>query len=96
MSQPNLSALRAVADHLDNLGLDYAFVDGVHAYVTARDAFKAGGVNGPVPAGSSFRTFPPEGLEDVEIGLKSQFLIGGVEVRANLAASSPLHQQTLH
>lgn len=28
MSQPNLSALRAVADHLDNLGLDYAFVGG--------------------------------------------------------------------
>jgi hypothetical protein len=28
MSQPNLGALRAVADRLDNLGLDYAFVGG--------------------------------------------------------------------
>jgi hypothetical protein len=28
MSQPNLSALRAVADRLDSLGLDYAFVGG--------------------------------------------------------------------
>ncbi len=28
MSQPNLSALRAVANRLDSLGLDYAFVGG--------------------------------------------------------------------
>ncbi len=28
MSQPNLGALRAVADRLDSLGLDYAFVGG--------------------------------------------------------------------
>ena len=54
--------------------------------MTARDAFKAGGVNGPVPAGSSFRTFPPEKLEDVEIGLKSQLRIAGVPTRFNVAA----------
>jgi hypothetical protein len=28
MSQPNLAAMRAVADRLDSLGLDYAFVGG--------------------------------------------------------------------
>ncbi len=28
MPRPNLTALRAVADRLDNLGLDYAFVGG--------------------------------------------------------------------
>ena len=28
MSQPNLGAMRAVADRLDNLGLDYAFLGG--------------------------------------------------------------------
>lgn len=66
--------------------LDYDLSRGVHAYITARNAFKSGGVNGPVPVGSAFRTFPPEGLEDIEVGLKSQFLVGGVEVRANLAA----------
>ncbi|EZP50031.1 TonB-dependent receptor [Sphingomonas sp. RIT328] len=69
-----------------NASLDYAFADGVHAYVTARDAFKAGGVNGPVPVGSPFRTFPPEKLEDVEIGVKSQLRIAGVPTRFNVAA----------
>jgi iron complex outermembrane receptor protein len=66
--------------------LDYNLSQGVHAYITARDAYKSGGVNGPVPVGSNFRTFPPEKLSDVELGLKSQFKIGGVDVRANIAA----------
>ncbi|MDB5471561.1 MAG: hypothetical protein JWR84_3121 [Caulobacter sp.] len=68
-----------------NLSLDYAINDDVHVYATMRDAYKAGGVNGPVPAGSSFRTFPPERLEDIELGLKSQFELGDMAVRANLA-----------
>ena len=66
--------------------LDYDLASGVHAYVTARDAYKSGGVNGPVPVGSTFRTFPPEKLSDVEIGLKSQFTLGTVQFRANIAA----------
>ena len=66
--------------------LDYDVAQGVHVYITARDAYKSGGVNGPVPVGSPFRTFPPEKLSDVEIGLKSQFSVGTVKVRANVAA----------
>ena len=68
------------------LTLDYQVADGVHTYVTARNAYKSGGVNGPVPATSNFRTFPPEKLSDIEIGLKSQFTVGQTQVRANLAA----------
>jgi iron complex outermembrane recepter protein len=68
-----------------NLTLDYAVTPDVHVYGTIRDAYKAGGVNGPVPEGSPFRTFPPEHLEDVEVGLKSQFRVGDVGVRANVA-----------
>ncbi len=66
--------------------LDYDVTRGVHAYVTARDAYKSGGVNGPVPVGAPFRTFAPEKLSDVELGLKSQFKIGSMDVRANVAA----------
>lgn len=66
--------------------LDYDVTPGVHVYVTARDAYKSGGVNGPVPVGSTFREFPPEKLSDIELGLKSKFAIGTVQVRANLAA----------
>lgn len=66
--------------------LDYDVTQGLHVYVTARDAYKSGGVNGPVPVGSPFRTYAPERLSDIEIGLKSQFSIGNVDVRANVAA----------
>ncbi|MDK2760240.1 MAG: TonB-dependent receptor [Sphingopyxis sp.] len=66
--------------------LDYDVTPGVHVYVTARDAYKSGGVNGPVPTGSAFRTFPPERLSDIEFGVKSQFSIGAMDVRANVAA----------
>ncbi|MBL0914023.1 MAG: TonB-dependent receptor, partial [Sphingopyxis sp.] len=66
--------------------LDYDVTPGVHVYVTARDAYKSGGVNGPVPVGSQFRTYAPERLSDVEVGLKSQFSIGTMDVRANVAA----------
>jgi iron complex outermembrane receptor protein len=65
--------------------LDYEATRGLHLYGTARSAYKAGGVNGPVPEGSEFHSFPPEKLSDVEIGLKSQFSVGGVAGRANLA-----------
>jgi iron complex outermembrane recepter protein len=68
-----------------NLTLDYALTDGVHAYIAARNAFKAGGVNAGVPVTSPFNAFPPEELSDVEVGLKSQFHLGDAEVRANLA-----------
>jgi iron complex outermembrane receptor protein len=66
--------------------LDYDITKGIHAYVTARDAYKSGGVNGPVPADSNLRVFPPERLSDIEIGFKSQFDVGTVKVRANVAA----------
>lgn len=66
--------------------LDYNISQGVHAYITARDAYKSGGVNGPVPVGSNFRTFAPERLSDIEIGLKSQFNLGTMPVRLNVAA----------
>ena len=69
-----------------NASADYVVTPGVHAYVNARSAYKAGGVNGPVPIGSPFRDFPPEKLEDVEIGLKSQARIAGVPFRFNVAA----------
>lgn len=69
-----------------NATLDYGVAQGVHVYLTSRNAYKAGGVNGPVPAGSQFRTFPPERLQDLELGLKSQFDLGGVQGRFNVAA----------
>ena len=66
--------------------IDYDVTPDVHVYVTARDAYKSGGVNGPVPVGSPFRDYPPEKLSDVEVGLKSKFDLGTVKGRLNVAA----------
>lgn len=69
-----------------NASLDYQLTRGVHAYITSRDAYKAGGVNGPVPDDSPFHTFPPEKLQDLEIGLKAQTSLAGMPTRFNVAA----------
>ena len=69
-----------------NASLDYQLTRGVHAYITSRDAYKAGGVNGPVPADSPYHTFPPEKLQDLEIGLKAQTRLAGMPTRFNVAA----------
>lgn len=78
---------KAKSDYLSyTVTLDYDINSNAHVYITARDAYKSGGVNGPVPEGSAFREFPPEKLSDVEVGLKSQYSTDSVEVRANIAA----------
>lgn len=69
-----------------NASLDYQFARGIHAYITSRDAYKAGGVNGPVPDDSPYHTFPPEKLQDLEIGLKAQTNLAGMPTRFNVAA----------
>ncbi|WP_077036572.1 TonB-dependent receptor, partial [Pelomonas sp. KK5] len=68
-----------------NLGLDYQVNKDLHVYGAVRDAYKAGGVNGGVPTDSSFHTFAPEKLNDVELGVKSEFMLGDMAARANLA-----------
>ncbi|MES3021605.1 MAG: TonB-dependent receptor plug domain-containing protein [Pseudomonadota bacterium] len=68
-----------------NFTLDHKVSENMHMYAAVRDAFKAGGVNGPVPVTSSYRTFAPEELKDVELGVKSEFKIGNMAARANLA-----------
>lgn len=91
-SSQTIGAPPAVAGSVDDsylsytATLDYDVSRSVHVYVTARDAYKSGGFNGPVPVGSPFRTFPAEKLSDVELGLKSQFDLGGITGRLNVAA----------
>jgi iron complex outermembrane receptor protein len=65
-------------------GLDYEVTPRVLTYVTARSAFKAGGVNSELPASSSFATFEPEKLKDVEVGLKADFHVHDMAARTNI------------
>ena len=60
------------------------FGDAAHAYLALRDAYKSGGVNGGLPAGSPFATFAPEELQDVEVGLKSEFKLAEMPIRLNM------------
>ena len=68
-----------------NVTLDYQPTPGFHVYLSSRDAYKAGGVNGPVPIGSPFRTYPPEKLQDIEAGLKAMFHLGDMPARVDVA-----------
>ena len=67
-------------------GLDYKITPNVLTYVTTRSAFKAGGINSELPAGSAFATFQPEKLKDVEVGLKADFHIDNMSARTNIDA----------
>jgi iron complex outermembrane receptor protein len=90
-NETQISVLPVVAGKGDfhygsyNLSLDYKVNKDLHMYGAVRDAYKAGGVNGSVPTDSAFHTYPPEKLADVELGIKSEFMIGDVATRANLA-----------
>jgi iron complex outermembrane receptor protein len=64
-------------------GLDYKLSPDVMTYVTTRSAFKAGGVNTELPAGSPYASFQPEELRDVELGVKSEFRSDGMTARIN-------------
>lgn len=68
------------------VGLDYQATRNILIYGVTRRSYKAGGFNlvsGNLPA--SLFVFAPESLQDVELGIKSQFNAAGMPIRANLA-----------
>src|SRR5690606_39531500 len=75
-----------------NLGLDWQVNDSIFAYITHRKGYREGGINAPLfntPASSvlaPFQSYEPETLKDIEIGLKTDFLLGDMTVRFNIAA----------
>jgi len=75
-----------------NIGLDWQVNDSVFAYVTSRKGYREGGLNAPAfntPASlilAPYQSYEPETLQDVEIGLKTDFMLGDMPVRFNIAA----------
>ena len=67
-----------------SFGVDYKVAPDVLTYVAVRSAYKAGGLNSQLPAGSAFATFRPEELKDVEVGIKGDFKFDGMAARVNL------------
>jgi len=64
--------------------LDYKLTPTTLLYASFRDAYKAGGFNSLVPAGSPFESYPPEKLTSEELGVKSSWSLFGVSGRTNL------------
>lgn len=77
------------------IGVDYKFADRSMVYVAHRQSYRAGGTNPlaapvlnanpPIPNALSLFQYEPETLRDVEVGLKSDFNFGAVDVRTNIA-----------
>jgi iron complex outermembrane recepter protein len=67
-----------------NLALDYQVAANTMIYATARTGFKSGGFNAVFP-NPALANFGPEVVTDKEIGIKSDWSIGGVPIRTNLA-----------
>ncbi|HLG89302.1 MAG TPA: TonB-dependent receptor [Alphaproteobacteria bacterium] len=67
------------------LGLDYRITPHMLAYVTGRRGYIVGGVN-PENLIPGTQTYQPEVLDDVEIGLKSDWELWGAKGRTNIDA----------
>ncbi len=78
------------------IGLDYKITPETMIYVAHRQSYRAGGnnplaapvllANPPIPNALSLFSYQPETVRDVELGLKSDFLVGDWNVRTNIAA----------
>lgn len=67
-----------------NIGLDYKVTPQTLLYATHRKGYRAGGLN---PSALDFGIkYEPETVTDFEAGLKTDFTIGGMNGRTNLAA----------
>jgi iron complex outermembrane receptor protein len=65
-----------------NLSVDYTVTPGTMVYVTTRRGYRAGGFNSP---GVTPEEFKPEFVTDYEAGVKSDWSLGTIPVRADLA-----------
>lgn len=66
--------------------VQYDVADRTMLYLSTRRGFKPGGVNQIAVVDPDFFFYRPETITDYEIGLKSEFFVGDVGVRANIAA----------
>ncbi|NKI16540.1 TonB-dependent receptor [Spongiibacter sp. KMU-166] len=66
-----------------NLSADYSFNPDVIVYATTRKGYTSGGFN--FDAEEEFRSYRPEHLYDIEMGLKGTWEPFGIPVRSNIA-----------
>jgi iron complex outermembrane receptor protein len=85
-----LDPCRRVRDYDDNAGTwlvsaDYKVTPDTLLYVATRHGYRSGGLQLRANRADEVSTFEPEFVDDIEIGVKSTFDIGGVASRLNAA-----------
>lgn len=67
------------------IGLDWQANDDLFLYAVTRRGYRSGGINGPTLAGrlAQFQSFAPEKVTDIELGVRSDFRAGDVNIRLN-------------
>jgi len=70
-----------------SIGLNYKITDDILVYGIHRTGYRAGGINTPRLGGSltSFQNYEPEEVQDFELGVKSDWLLGDMPARLNAA-----------
>jgi iron complex outermembrane receptor protein len=85
LSVPNCTS--AASGHFNEgtwtLALDYQVTPSTLVYTTARRGYDPGGFNAYAPA-SAEREYQPEHLTDVEVGVKSNWSLWGMDARTSL------------
>jgi len=68
-------------------GFDWRVNKSLFAYISTRRGYREGGINSPTLGGllTPFQTFGAEKVTDVELGLKTDYTIGNVKTRFNIA-----------
>lgn len=71
-----------------SVGLNWQANEELFAYVVARHGYRAGGINGPTFSGrlAAFQSFAPETVDDLEVGIRADWQIGGIDIRTNASA----------
>ncbi|MGE0409058.1 MAG: TonB-dependent receptor, partial [Amphiplicatus sp.] len=64
---------------------DWRVTDAVLLYLAHRTGYTRGGINSTAPIDSPKRTFQPERIKDIELGVKADWSLGDVTARTNIA-----------
>jgi iron complex outermembrane receptor protein len=86
------SSINAASSHAPtwSAGLNWQLDKDLFTYLVSRRGYRAGGINSPTLIGrlAPFQSFAPETVTDVELGMRSDWHVGGAVLRFNASAFS--------
>ncbi len=68
-----------------SISLDYDLTPNTLAYITTRKGYRSGAINSGA-TNAAVTIAQPENVQDYELGLKSDWYLGGIPIRSNFAA----------